>query len=381
MKNLAAIAAALAFCASASAQDASELEERIATLEALVAELSANNPTTVFNGIRSGGPNLLTHGQHNSIDPDVHTATIAGGGSYGRENRVGSGPEYRPGTASHAVIGGGYDNINNQLAGTAAGGAHHYLSGDGDHGTVGGGSLHVIQSGSYGTIGGGTQNMVDGTKATVSGGGPNSAMNHYTTVAGGSNNVVEGYAGMILGGRYNQVNGAGQYGSVVSGRNNVVTGMYAVAAGRHVVAAVPGGLSISGRRNSEAGDAQGMLFNLSATTFDGIPKHLNATGNWTSPVLPSSTAWAGSAHVIAKAADGRVSAWRLPFVVTRIGGARTVAVGNNADKELLVDGIGLNGNELKLELDSSSAYFRLKVQGLPATNIDWSAVVVATQVR
>lgn len=105
---------------------------------------------------------ILAKPQVNSLDTSAVGSIIAGGGDSGTSSRnstygegggsnseaneIGEGPAYVAGGADYATISGGYDNRNDQIAGTITGGAHHLLQSYGTHGWIGGGS-HAYQLG------------------------------------------------------------------------------------------------------------------------------------------------------------------------------------------------------------------------------------------
>lgn len=88
-------------------------------------------------------------------------------------------------------------------------------------GTNSGGNAPVFSA-----ILGGTGNVVDATGA-VTGGGAS-----YCTIAGGNGNLIEdAVAGNIAGGSGNTIGLNGQYGAIIGGLNNTVTGYASSAAG------------------------------------------------------------------------------------------------------------------------------------------------------
>ena len=167
-----------------------------------------DNFTELYEGVGSTGSNLLARPSVNYIDPAAGQSVIAGGGAVGSSTRVyetgsdglineiGAHASYTAGTASVATIGGGYDNRNDQLAGTIAGGAHHLLNYQGSHGYIGGGSFHtVINASDYAAIGGGNGNLIGiaaaADNATIAGGYANQiTQGHQKTIAGGTANII-----------------------------------------------------------------------------------------------------------------------------------------------------------------------------------------------
>jgi len=328
------------------------------------------------------GNNISVNDGTNSIDPLVHGSTIAGGGYGYVGNFIGVGENYPPGQANVAVISGGYDNINDQLAGTIAGGAHHVLDAAGNHGTISGGSRHSIFTGHYSVIGGGTLNSVEGNKSTISGGAENIINSHYSVIAGGTRNEARGVGSAINGGDYNTTGTNASYSTILGGVNVELTGKHAAAFGAGVVANSPGAFTFSGRVNAEAGDAQAVQLHLSNVTLNNSAVYLAATDSSTYPRIPDNTAWAGEATILAKdVSTGKVSAWQLPIVAGVNDSTGWVVKGLNPDKVTLVDQIGLNSNDLGLQINGATGDFRLLVRGLPATEVHWGAYIAVTQIR
>lgn len=131
--------------------------------------------------------NWLCKPQVNYIDATVVGSTIVcggdngtssrnstygeGGGSNTERNEIGAGPAYVAGSASYATLVGGYDNRNDQLAGTIGGGAHHLLQSYGSHGLIGGGSQGYIlgpSDRSVIVIGGGSPTLIGEQLAVTS---------------------------------------------------------------------------------------------------------------------------------------------------------------------------------------------------------------------
>lgn len=203
-------------------------------------------------------PNLLQGFIGNDVASNLYAVTISGGGTLGSENIVG-GNTTNVGTetpniadlpttnANFAVIGGGYDNVNNALAGvltgfhciiealathgTISGGSFHKIT-DGDYPTIAGGTLNQA-SGNYSVIGGGTSNKVTAPSSTVGGGISNEANGDSSTVSGGYlNKIVLGVGANIAGGSQNTMNA--NFGTIGGGNSNVVNGSGGCVTGGHI---------------------------------------------------------------------------------------------------------------------------------------------------
>jgi hypothetical protein len=216
--------------ASAAAGSAASAEAAQAAVEAGTAQITPTGATTP-HALKDYGTHLVTPGttgpvmgrnivanpDQNAIAGDVHTATITGGGAPGFSQRIGSSPGSN---ASYSTIGGGYDNTNDQIAGTIAGGAHHVLEATGTHGTVGGGSYHTIGAGvEYAVIPGGTNNEISGAGdvGTIGGGQNNTLTGPGCVIAGGTNNSNGGNVAVIGGGNSNSIADTNGAGCVIGG--------------------------------------------------------------------------------------------------------------------------------------------------------------------
>jgi hypothetical protein len=303
------------------------------------------------------GPNILANKQINSIDPLVHTSTISGGGYINRAQRIGSfndDASYIPGSARIATIGGGYDNLNNQLAGTIAGGAHHSLLGAGDHGTIGGGSWNSILSGSYSVIAGGGGNHIDGD---------------FSVVSGGYRNVVAGTASGIGAGRNNFVDASFSY---AVGENNHIEpqAVGSFTFGRDVRTGVPGSFTFSARGSA----GQTVIMNLNNFTQGSSPSILLAQGNWTTPMVPENGLWSGEAQVIGvDTVSNQVSSYKLVFVASR----QAVL---HAEFTPQFDQLGLSAVPAELRIGSNGR-LEFVAAGIGGRTIKWNAAVLVSQVN
>lgn len=191
--------------------------------------------------IVDGSTNLLVNPDGNSIDTDagIYRSSVLGGGGLNVENAIGrvakpklahpsppaewaddSGYPADGIAGSVATIGGGYDNVNNQIAGTICGGGHNYIKYNVDgHSLICGGSYNVI-SGARGYIGGGRYHVVTA---------------NFGTIVGGENNRVSGANSYIGCGSGNVVSGAGS--AVSAGLSCTVSGLYSLAQGNTLVLA------------------------------------------------------------------------------------------------------------------------------------------------
>lgn len=223
-------------------------------------------------------PNVVMGYQGNDIASDVHGSIILGGGTLGNENIIGGNPSTVGTTnpnvanltgsgASVAVIGGGYDNVNNALAGVLTG-FHCIIDQGATHGTISGGSFHRIFSGDYSTIAGGTKNTSTGIHNTIGGGIENQAAEDSATVAGGNKNKATGKFSNVAGGLQNEA--TAERASVGGGYLNKSTGYGATIGGGYqneakAVASTIGG----GEKNIINTGVGGTIVGGSNNTSDG----------------------------------------------------------------------------------------------------------------
>lgn len=185
--------------------------------------LAASNSTELVGGVQAklineaikvvtsgsaSARNIVTSFDTNFIDPEVKGSSIFGIGWITFPNKIGFASKpvgtdytnpsewandtgYTAATindASVATITGGYDHINNQIAGTICGGGHNFIQYNSEgHSLIGGGSYNWISSGRAAILYG-TNNRVSGESNF------NAVHNGYTNkiLGGGHNNILGG---------------------------------------------------------------------------------------------------------------------------------------------------------------------------------------------
>ena len=205
------------------------------TGDALVASVNQLIDSVSEVDSASTAKNVVLAPAYNIIDPTVGGSSITGIGWNVFPNKIGavSKPVGTDGTnaaewpvdtgyasattndASVAAISGGYDHINNQIAGTICGGGHNYIQYNvGGHSLICGGSYNWIQAGRS-TIVAGTNNRITGQV-------------HNTILGGFTNNILNGSYHFILSGKDNVINTTDDTLSIscaIIGRNNSITGV------------------------------------------------------------------------------------------------------------------------------------------------------------
>lgn len=333
---------------------------------------------------------ILHKSDVNTLDSTAYSCVIAGGGDSGASartvevgtdsrNEIGAHASYTPGAAHYATISGGYDNRNDQIAGTIAGGGHNLLNYVGSHGVIGGGSHnHIFANSDYATISGGTTNEIgtttDSSASTIAGGYNNeitqgldnavgggrnntissSSASGGNAIAGGYGNTISGSGsyGCIDGGSGNTINGTGNGATILGGASNTNSGSYNAIVGQSNTASSssvgslvvglssasndayqtvvgndlspPSGLEgsitfgASGAVFGSDGSAQAFSFVQVAQTTDAATAVHMTNRSTTSPTLPLNSAWTGTVSVIGKRAGQiSVAAYHFKFCVSR----------------------------------------------------------------
>lgn len=191
---------------------------------------------------------------------------------------------YTAGTAYVSSILGGYDHINNQIAGTIAGGGHIVLRGGdgGNHATVVGGSYNTQHSGVYAFIGGGTANENRADFGTIVGGWGNwitddnwSAADQAVIVNGQEGQIQDTAFGLIGNGINNRV--INPFSSTSAYHNQIING------NGNIVQTLADGLNYStvlnGTGNTISGGAHNLAMGLNNNIYGNSGGYNIAIGN------------------------------------------------------------------------------------------------------
>lgn len=197
---------------------------------------------------------------------------------------------YINGTAYVASILGGYDHLNNQIAGTICGGGHNELRSAGNHSTIVGGSYNLQKAGLYSVIVGGTQNQQSQDFGVIVGGWGNwitsdnvSGADESAIVVGQENQIQDvgyGFIGTGLNQRVlNPNNTAGMnYNTLLNGTGCVINGgFHNFGAGLNLsFTGDSGGYNTQfGSNNSVSGTCAYNLIGGSSTTVTDSPRVLS----------------------------------------------------------------------------------------------------------
>lgn len=207
------------------------------------------------------------------------TKTYSVSGNCVAKNNISRQPDssYVDGQTYVASITGGYDHLNNQIAGTIAGGGHNELRSAGNHATISGGSYNLQKAGLYSFIGGGSQNYQSQDFGVIVGGWGNTIASDNVNVSDESvivsgqeneiSDVAYGFIGTGLNNRLlNPNNVTVAYNSIINGTGNTIS------AGIHN--------AIQGINNTITGDSTG--YNLArgnGNTISGVSTYVFSSGS------------------------------------------------------------------------------------------------------
>lgn len=201
---------------------------------AMLEQIQTFTATQTFGTIvldRLHNPKFSLGGVNNVIEAALTTAVIIGGtagypsliGSTGKPVASDFTPTdwaddvgYVAGTANITIIGGGYDHVNNQEAGTICGGGHNFIK---------------YNANGHSFIGGGSYNLVSGARSAIVGG-------RRSTISGASS--VFSFIGAG-----DDLNIVGSYSAIIGGLDCDVAGGYALAFGRRAKGSASGTVTLA----------------------------------------------------------------------------------------------------------------------------------------
>lgn len=257
--------------------------------------LGTTDNTALTIGVNGGGalriypqsisPNLVGGYSGNTIAPAMYGATIAGGGSFGYENRVMNiygtvgGGRANHADAYGATIAGGIDSQATGDYATVAGGLHNYATGS----SAGiGGGFYNVASGYVAYIGGGDLNVASTQNATIGGGYDNEVSGGQLiangTIGGGVFNVATGFAATIAGGHGNQA--SGEWSSMGGGGFNAASGRSSTASGGEYNVASGAGSTVGGGGWNGGASGGNQALGTASTIGGGFSNLISADGGF-----------------------------------------------------------------------------------------------------
>lgn len=282
-------------------------------------------------------------------------------------------------TNAHYAFIGGYDNVNNALAGTLLG-YHCYISDLATHGAIYGGSYHKILDGDYAFIGGGTKNLIKNTEG-----------GNYGFLLGGSTNKLYGRFGGILGGMNNRVGNEtvnkeyssvvgsylstvdGNYSTILNGNECKATKDYTMVRGKGAVANNVGESVFSTGKFKTAGDSGQSTLHLLRQTTTGIETQLLCDDNGSSILTPIgvNTTLTITGIMSGHRVDSEgFASFKFTAVLTRGSGDLTVQH-LNVEKLFVSD----EAYNMNIKVNPTLNSYQILAQGVQGHTINWTAKV------
>jgi len=192
--------------------------EKIAPIEALLAGVSRNGDTLLFDGMNI----QLVNGAGTTATTNSLGNLIIGYNADNGDTRTGSHMLVVGDENSYTSYGGIIAGLNNATSGewsSVTGGRDNTASGTWSSVT---GGLNNTASGFYSLVSGGQDNEASGSRSSVSGGEDNTASDRYSSVSGGQDNTARNFWSSVSGGVGNTANG--DWSSVSGGSDNSANG-------------------------------------------------------------------------------------------------------------------------------------------------------------
>ena len=282
-------------------------------------------------------------------------------------------------TNAHYAFIGGYDNVNNALAGTLMG-YHCYISDLATHGAIYGGSYHKILDGDYAFIGGGTKNIIQnnegGNYGFLLGGNTNKLFGRFGGVIGGMNNrignetVNKDYSS-VIGSYLSSIDG--NYATVLNGNECKATKDYTLARGKGAVANNIGESVFSTGKFKTAGDSGQSTLHLLRQTTTGTETQLLCDDSGSSILTPIgvNTTLTVTGVMSGHRVDSEgYASFKFTAVLTRGSGALTVQHLNV--EKLFVSDPSYN---MAVKVNPTLNSYQVLAQGVQGHTINWSAKV------
>lgn len=282
-------------------------------------------------------------------------------------------------TNAHYAFIGGYDNVNNALAGTLMG-YHCYISDLATHGAIYGGSYHKILDGDYAFIGGGTKNLIQnnegGNYGFLLGGNTNKLFGRFGGVMGGMNNRVgnetsnKDYSS-VIGSYLSSIDG--NYSTILNGNECKATKDYTLARGKGAVANNIGESVFSTGKFKTAGDSGQSTLHLLRQTTTGVETQLLCDDSGSSILTPIGV---NTTLIITGVMSGHrvdsegYASFKFTAVLTRSSGALTVQYLNV--EKLFVSDPSYN---MTIKVNTTLNSYQVLAQGVQGHTINWTAKV------
>jgi len=389
------------FIATAVYKEVQDFSAVNAKFDAVDAKLEST--TTQLAEKASGGVFRFTEGTPGSTDglEAINTKlgykgnAIASGirgshvqqGSKGNENVIGSSDKTTIGTTTPNVVDdsktwnahyaevGGYDNINNALAGLLHA-FHCYIDEQATHGAIYGGSFHEITDGDYAAIMGGTKNIIEylngGSYSFVGAGSTNKIFARMSAILGGMNNRVGSQAAnKEYSGIYHSYLSTidGNYATVLGGNECKATKDYSLARGKGAVANNVGENVFSTGKFKTAGDSGQSTMHLFRQTTDGIMAQLTLDdANTTITALGINTSLTVKALISAIRVDTAGDSASFEVVAHIYRGASGTPILN----AFSVTPIYKSNAGYNVDVITTASGYQVRCQGVIGQTINWT---------
>lgn len=296
-------------------------------------------------------------------------------------------------SGAKATISGGYNNTASGPYNTIGGGNGNNAAGstNGFGNTISGGGYNVAGALGidYATVGGGFSNDATATATFIGGGKANTASSNYSTVGGGQYNSVSTAGwGVISGGYNNGVTGkyaailggkdgtaSNLYSTVLNGLDNTSSARYATVLNGELVTA-----DKAGQIAFNAGDGATQVNFLIATASTYSTNTSNLEPGNTKMTIPVDTAWAFTAHIIAKeqGAGNAIEFFRKGIIMNN-GGTTTIGTVDTIGTDRTIGSPGV----WTVAITADNTNDALQIAGTGAgtyTQIKWVAKVDIAEV-
>lgn len=311
----------------------------------------------------SGGRNIIFNPESVNLPVNLKNSNVVLGGRS-------SSYEYTLGVnAELSFCGGGGDTLQNHLAGTICGGAHHIMSVNNDdfgsHGFIGGGSFNE-NYGDYAVIVGGTQLKAYSTRSVI-GGGFSSYIGDITDRLIGENSFM---------GAVYQSNITGSFAGMPVGRSCTASEDYTLVSGYYGTATLYGAEVRASGRFSALGDAQRMNILIRRTTTNAIATQLLLDGASKTLSIGSNTLWTieGTVGAVRTDVTGDVASYKVDIVVYN-DGTTTILKSSNVTV-LHEDNAAWN-----LDVIVSGSQLQIRGTGVAGQTIRWMGDLKINQIR
>ena len=282
-------------------------------------------------------------------------------------------------TNAHYAFIGGYDNVNNALAGTLMG-YHCYISDLATHGAIYGGSYHKILDGDYAFIGGGTKNLIQnkegGNYGFLLSGNTNKLYGRFGGVIGGMNNrignetVNKDYSS-VIGSYLSSIDG--DYATVLNGNECKATKDYTFARGKGAVANNIGESVFSTGKFKTAGDSGQSTLHLLRQTTTGTETQLLCDDSGSSILTPIgvNTTLTITGVMSGHRVDSEgYASFKFTAVLTRTNDVLTVQYSNV--ENLYTSDPAYN---MAVKVNPTLNSYQILAQGVQGHTINWTAKV------